>query len=108
MISRFKHVSAFERFLEEDADTTTSILMKEDASTPDAPPQSLYFNMVGKSSIITDTVLISFLPEWIKQEAFCKLMDILLSQLISASTLTSKTPVHRRAGFASFFAETPP
>ena len=115
MISRFKHASAFELFLAEDSEAITSTSMEEDSSSasvlePSPPNFKLEecINIVGKSSLTTDTILISFLPEWMKRETFCALMDIIFAKLVSASTLTAKPPGHLRPGFADYCTETPP
>ena len=115
MISRFKHATAFELFLAEDSEVSTSTSMEEDStpattSVPSSPTFKLAecINIVGKSSLTTDMILISFLPEWMKCESFCSLMDTIFAKLVSASTLTSKPPAHRRPGFAEYCTETPP
>ena len=92
-----------------------STSMEEDSSSASASgPSSPTFkledciNIVGKSSLNTDMILISFLPEWMKHESFCTLMDTIFAKLVSASTLTANPPAHLRPGFADYCTATPP
>ena len=90
--------------------------MEEDF--PTQPPIALateefhlpeFLDMVTKSTITTDLLLISFLPDWIKLETFRKLLDHISTLFVAASTLKSaKTPTHHRPGFAELFTSKPP
>ena len=113
--SRFRHATAFELFLAEDSEVNTSTSMEEDSTPatklgPSSPTFNLEecINIVGKSSLTTDMILVSFLPEWMKRETFCALMDTIYGKLVAASTLSSKPPAHRRPGFEEYCTATPP
>ena len=108
--------NAFDIFLEEESDIEPTTSIDEDIPTPEpALPTptnfrlSEFLEMVSKSTITTDQLLVSFLPDWIQQDAFCKLMHNILSLLVADSTLqAAKTPVHQRPGFADFFTSKAP
>ena len=61
-----------------------------------------FLSIVGESSIMTDLILVSFIPEWIKYEPFCKLMDTILSQLVSQTVRSAKTSSSSASWFCSF------
>ena len=113
--SRFKLNSAFDAFLAEVSKLTTSAAMDEDpqpSGTPIPEPPSFrledFVELVGKSSIMTDLLLVSFLPEWIKYETFCKLMDTITKNYVPASIDASTTAHHHHPSFATFFDSTMP
>ena len=65
--------NAFEIFLEEEEDSLASVSMEEDlplqppiASTTEDFRLPEFLEMVTKSTLTTDHLLISFLPDWIK------------------------------------------
>ena len=108
--------NAFEIFLEAESELDSNNPMDEDSPTkePALPPPTdfqlpKFLEMVSKSSITTDQLLVSFIPEWIKQDSFCKLMDNIAALLVAESTLqAAKPPAHHRPNFTEFFTAKPP
>ena len=113
--ARLKLNSAFDAFLAEFSESSTSAVMEEDSPPPDAQPPEPpayqlenFLELIGKSSLTTDLLLVSFLPEWIKVETFRKLMDTIITQFVPDVKISPATAHHHHASFPSFFEPTPP
>ena len=112
----FGHPTAYDAFLAEDEDHSSTEDMEADTSCPSSPsPKSPderlqdFLTIIGKASMTTDLLLVSFIPDKIKPDTFVLLMDTILGMLISDSVRRqSRPPVHKRPGFTEFFTSKPP
>ena len=112
----FGHPSAYDAFLAEDGDNSSHEDMEADTPRPSSPllqaPDARlqdFLAIIGNATLTTDLLLVSFIPDNIKPEAFATLMDSILSMLISGSSRqNSRPPVHKRPGFLDFFSSKPP
>ena len=112
----FGHPSAYDAFLAEDGDNSSHEDMEADTPRPSSPPLQApdarlqdFLAIIGNATLTTDLLLVSFIPDNIKPEAFATLMDSILSMLISGSSRqNSRPPVHKRPGFLDFFSSKPP
>ena len=114
--STFGHPTAYDLFLREDDEQDDDYAMEADitpTAQPAAPPLvprlPEFLQLVTNSTITTDHLLISFLPDWIKQEALIALTEAILALLVSDSARRSAKPMpYQKPGFASFFTVKPP
>ena len=112
----FSHRTAYEMFLREDEEHDSENEMEaetpiNEAHPPPAPPSRLptFLTMLGESTITTNRLLISFLPDWIKHENFTALTESILSLLLSDTTRRSaKLMTYQKPGFAELFTGKPP
>ena len=114
--STFGHPTAYDLFLREDDEQDDDYAMEAD-TTPTAQPVALasvprlpeFLQLVTNSTITTDHLLISFLPEWIKPDALIALTDVILSLLVSESARRAAKPMpYQKPGFSTFFTGKPP
>ena len=114
--SGFGHPTAYDVFLAEDVDPTSNEDMETDTSPPNptqpnAPTEGLqdFLKIIGQSTITTDLLLVSFIPDKIKPDTFIQFMDTIVGMLVSDSTKhKSRPPVYKRPGFLDFFTSKPP
>ena len=112
----FGHSTAYDLFIHEDDEQEDDYAMDSDitptvepAVPPLVPRLPEFLQLVTNSTITTDHLLISFLPEWIKQEALVALTERILSLLVSDSARRSAKPMpYQKPGFATFFTGKPP
>ena len=112
----FGHSTAYDLFLQEDDEQDDEYSMEADiipAAQPAHPPPEThlpeFLQLVTNSTITTDHLLISFLPDWIKQEAFTALTDAIRALLVSDSARRSAKPMpYQKPGFSAFFTGKPP
>ena len=112
----FGHPSAYDAFLADDGDNPSYEDMEADTSRPSSPPTQApdarlqeFLTIIGNSTLTTDLVLVSFIPDNIKPEPFATFMDSITSMLISDSARqNSRPPVYKRPGFIEFFSTKPP
>ena len=112
----FGHPTAYDAFLADDAVEKLEVAMEADDFPPANPPAQLpetslpaFLDLISAATITTDALLVSFIPDRIKPDAFTQLMDIITDQLISTTIRQrARTPVYKRPGFLEFFNSKPP
>ena len=68
-----------------------------------------FLELISAATITTDSLLVSFIPDRIKPEAFIQLMDNITALLVSTDARQrARTPVYKRPGFSEFFNSKPP
>ena len=68
-----------------------------------------FLSLVSQATITTDLLLVSFIPDRIKLDAFTQLMGSITSSLVSSSARQhGRIPVYKRPGFEEFFLTKPP
>ena len=114
--SGFGHPNAYDAFMADELEqpdgvdmATADIPLK--SPTTKAPETQLpaFLDLIRQATITTDLLLVSFIPDRIKPEAFTKLMDSITSTLVSSSVLQqARPPGYKRPGFEEFFIPKPP
>ena len=112
----FGHPTAYDAFLADATEEHSGDDMDEDAPPVTAVPATTskshlpeFLDMIGAATITTDFLMVSFIPDRIKPEAFAQLMDTITLSVVSATTYhQARTPVYKRPGFLEFFATKPP
>ena len=112
----FGHPTAYDAFLADDVDSELEVdMVAEDVPTATFPAKSpetclpAFLELIGAATITTDSVLVSFIPDRLKPEAFSQLMDTITELLVSATARQrARTPVYKRPGFSDFFNSKPP
>ena len=112
----FGHPTAYDIFLTEDTDEAIDASMEADdgpvAALPTKGPEprlSEFLVLIGSATITTNTLLVSFIPDNIKPEAFNQLMDSITQLLVSSTARQqARTPVYKRPGFLEFYNSKPP
>ena len=112
----FSHRSAYDLFEQEDEEHDADTAMEaenpiSEAAPPPVPESRLpaFLTMLGESTITTNRLLISFIPDWIKHDNFTTLTEKILTLLLSNSTRRSaKLMNYQKPEFAEFFTGKPP
>ena len=114
--SGFGHPNAYDAFLAEDQDAPPDAVMDAEEFPPDPPVTNAptarlpeFLALVSQATITTDLLLVSFIPDRIKLEAFIQLMESITNSLVSTTARQhGRIPVYKRPGFEEFFLTKPP
>ena len=82
------------------------------ATLPAKSPETClpaFLDLICSATITTDSLLVSFILDRIKPDAFIQLMDNITDLVVSTTARQrARTPVYKRPGFLEFFNSKPP
>ena len=116
ILNGFGHPTAYDVFLAEEAIEAREGSMEADdvsiTALPAIGPKPRlpeFLDLIGAATITTNSLLVSFIPDNIKPEAFIQLMESITQLLVSTTARQqARPPVYKRPGFLDFFTSKPP